>query len=302
MTATTTMIEGAQNEQHPSEAAYSALFSEIAGVSEAALIPINIDVLTAVTTVLGALPEIRALRKDIEAAFRNFEFEQLDKLEQYTRALNHAHTRWRGATAPKGEVAERALELSSVRDQLLLDARALAARGLIDGERLKECKLVPGYRPIASDVQTIVTLIKERWATVEGRTGVTLAELNAHGARAFELLEAIGLKEQGPALVGDTALLRQKAFYLFVRAYERVRRAVLYVRADEGDADSIAPSLYAGRTLRKRTEQAGDTGAEEVSATAAPADASDASSAPAGFRVDNAAGLPITHPFPGVAN
>ncbi len=302
MIAATTTIEGAQNDPHPAEAAYNALLPEITSVSETALIPINIDVMTAVTTVLGALPEIEALRSDIDAAFRNFDFAELEKLEQYAQALSYSHVRWRGFTMPKTAVAEQAAELSAIRDRLLLDANALAARGWIEGERLKDCKMVSGYRPIASDVLTIVTLIKDRWASVEGRTALTLAELNGYGKRAFEFLEAVGLKDQGPALVGDAAVIRQKAFYLFVRAYERVRRAVLYVRADDGDGDEIAPSLYAGRNNRKPAESEASTGADvATTAPAVTASEADAASAPTGFHIDNAAGLPITNPFPAEA-
>jgi hypothetical protein len=36
--------------------------------------------------------------------------------------------------------------------------------------------------------------------------------------------------------------------------YEDVRRAVAYLRAREGDADAIAPSLYPGRPRRRQSE------------------------------------------------
>lgn len=71
---------------HPSEAAYLELLHEISALGEAELVPINIDALTAVTTVLGALPGIRALRPQIEAEWRSFNFERFDKLEAYVRA------------------------------------------------------------------------------------------------------------------------------------------------------------------------------------------------------------------------
>ena len=58
---------------------------------------------------------------------------------------------------------------------------------------------------------------------------------------------AAGLREQGPAVVQDVARIRDQAFTLMMRAYDEVRRAVTFLRWQQGDADTIAPSLYAGR-------------------------------------------------------
>jgi hypothetical protein len=91
--------------------------------------------------------------------------------------------------------------------------------------------------------------------------------------------------------------MRQKAFTLFVRAYDEARRAVQYLRAKAGDADSIAPSLYQGRAGRRRS---GD-GDEDVT----PPPPSGVCSTPNGLPtaalppivIDNPAGLPVDNPF-----
>jgi hypothetical protein len=44
--------------------------------------------------------------------------------------------------------------------------------------------------------------------------------------------------------------LRARAFTLTFRAYAQVRHAVGYLRGLEGDADTFAPPLYAGRTRK----------------------------------------------------
>jgi hypothetical protein len=64
-------------------------------------------------------------------------------------------------------------------------------------------------------------------------------------------LRAIGEKEQAPAVVADASARRARAFTLFVRAYDQVRRAVTYLRWEDDDADLIAPSLYRGRGAAK---------------------------------------------------
>jgi hypothetical protein len=47
---------------------------------------------------------------------------------------------------------------------------------------------------------------------------------------------------------------RLRAFTRLIRVYEDARRAVAYLRAAQGDADTIAPSLYPGRPRRRPTD------------------------------------------------
>jgi len=69
----------------------------------------------------------------------------------------------------------------------------------------------------------------------------------------------------------EWACWRQRAFTLLIKRYEEVRRAVLFVRCCEGDADSIAPSLWAGRGRRNRkTTQPTASASEPEAAPASP--------------------------------
>jgi hypothetical protein len=75
---------------------------------------------------------------------------------------------------------------------------------------------------------------------------------------ADRLISAVGDRAQTPTQI-DAADRRQRAFSLFVKAYDQARRAIQYVRWQQGDADSIAPSLYSGRgnsNVKRRTEDA----------------------------------------------
>jgi hypothetical protein len=93
---------------------------------------------------------------------------------------------------------------------------------------------------------------------------------------ALRLTRLIGLKEQGPALLAAATELRTRAFALVLRTYEETRLAVAYLRRREGDADSIAPSLYSGKARRRSTEEP-----VPVPVPAAPAPASVPVPAPA---------------------
>jgi hypothetical protein len=256
-----------------SAAAFQALLPEIQAVSEETLSPILIDIPTAVTTVLGVLPRIRELRPEILETLRKFDFAEFDRLEQYTLAVSHAHALHRAAHGPKLPIARMGRELVEIRDMLLSDARSLASHRLISSERLAGCRAKPGYRALAYDVLMLVEVLKEAWKDVEHRTPVTLPELDRAAAGAERLLTAVGLKDQAAPTVAEATVMRRKAFGLFLRVYARARAAVQYLRAEIGDADEIAPSLYAGRAKRRKAE------ADAPEAPPAPAEPANASGA-----------------------
>jgi hypothetical protein len=81
---------------------------------------------------------------------------------------------------------------------------------------------------------------------------VQVAELDTAETLADRLLTAVGNREQGPAVVAESAAIRQRAFTLFLQAYDDARRAVAYLRWRREDAATIAPSLYAGRGTGRR--------------------------------------------------
>jgi len=274
-----------------SEGAYQALLPEILAVGEEQLVPILIDIPRAVTTVLGALPRIRALRPEIVEQLPRFGLAEFDKLERYTLALSHAHALHRAAHGPTSSLATMARELTGLRRMLLSDARSLASHGLVEAARLRGCGSTPGYRALAYDVAMLVALLKEVWNEVQERTPVTLCLLYAAAAKAETLLAAVGLRDQSAPTVAQATTIRRKAFSLFLGVYARARTAVQYLRAEVGDADEIAPSLYAGRVKARRPEgstpEPGPAGSEperEPGATLAPPDESTTAVAAVGER------------------
>jgi hypothetical protein len=243
------------------------------------------------------LPQIRTLRFQIEATWRRFDFETFDKLEAYTLALHHAHALWRGASVSKADLPTLVDELSNIRDLLLANARALAAFGLIDEERLEACKTQLGYRPVATDVATIIEVLRENWSAVENKSPLTLPLLNDYAGKSLTLLTSIGVKDQAPESGAEAAAIRERAFARFVDAYADARRAVLYLRADHGDGEDIAPSLYANRTRRKSNGDSATTAPQSEVVRAEPQADGAAEAEGSEPQFDNAAGLPIGRPF-----
>lgn len=236
-------------------AAYEQVLPELEGVADAELVPINIDIMLAVTTVLGSIPELRQFRAELLSKTPTLDIARLDKLELYARAAGHAHARHlRAAAAPDvSPLIEAAEEL---REVLLSDASALARRGLIDGEVLGGLKGPVGHRNLAFDLSALSSVLRESWASIESKSAIAAAELELARQYADQLLTVVGLREQGPPPTSTSALIRQRAFTLLVQSYNQVRRALGYLRWDEDDLESIAPSLYGQqRTPRRRKSE-----------------------------------------------
>jgi hypothetical protein len=238
--------------------AYQHLLDEIRKVPDTEIVTINIDVPTAVTTALGVLPEIRTFRPQIATDIPSFDLARFDKLESYTLALGHAHTLYLAASNPPESISDLSDSGTKARELLLSDATALAARGFIDGEKLKTLKGPHGYRNLAFDLFTLASLLRDNWDRIAGKTAVQTEELDQAETLADRLLTAVGMKEQQPVVAAESSDIRQRAFSLFVNAYDDARRAVSYLRWHQGDVDEVAPSLYAGRggnTKRKPEPQ-----------------------------------------------
>ena len=61
---------------------------------------INLDIPTAYATVIGSLPEIRAVRAEIAEAISKFDVTSIDALEDYAGAMMRAHNVFSTEAAP----------------------------------------------------------------------------------------------------------------------------------------------------------------------------------------------------------
>ena len=231
--------------------AYQTLLEEMRAVPADKLTIVNLDIPTAVTTVLGALPQIRAIRAQVVATMPQFDIARFDKLEAYTLAVGYANSLYLAASQPSESIEALAEAGGTMRDLLVAEATTLAQRRLIDGQRLKELKGANGYRNLAVDLFTLAAMVRDVWPTLGGKTTLQLTELDQAETLADKLLTAVGQREQGPAVIATSAENRQRAFTLFISAYDNVRRVVTFLRWHEDDVDEIAPSLYGKGTRRK---------------------------------------------------
>ncbi|HYP97392.1 MAG TPA: hypothetical protein VER96_01875 [Polyangiaceae bacterium] len=252
-----------------------------AAISEEELLPVNIDVPSAIATALGALPQIMSFREEA-AKLHRFDVSHFDQLQLHTFAVGHAHAMFLAASAPPEAIAalnERGVKL---RDTMYLDAVALAHRGLISGDRISEFKANVGYKNLAFDLLGLATLLRENWDRIATRTGVQLSELDEAELLGQQLMDAVGAREQTSGRVAQVQAQRQRNFTLFSRSYDQVRRAIGFLRWDDEDAEQICPSLFAGRGGSRRKETAAPTTPEPNTATAPVGNAPAATHEPRG--------------------
>jgi hypothetical protein len=260
---------------------------------------VTIDPLAATSTARGALPQIMKYYDRI-IALPEFDRKNVDLLDTYARATHYAHNEYLAASSPPERFDALVEECTELRELLLMDATAAAKRDLIAEQPLLGLKGKTGYKNVASDLMTLCIMLRGAWPQLVGKTAVTEAELERAEILSDRLVNDVGLREQAGASINQVALERQQAFTLFVSAYDQVRRAISYLRWDEGDADDIAPSLYAGRGGgRKKTmaESETPTTAPAVTPTAAATPTAPSTATTGTATAKSTTGLPGADPF-----
>lgn len=235
-------------------AALAKIQPEMAALDPMGLSPINIDIPQSVAVVLGVLPGIVELRGPIAKALPDHPMASLDKLEAYTLAAYHTYILALTPDAAEDRVAALLEEAAPLRANLLSDAEALARRGRLDPETVAAIRAGQGNVDTANDLVALSALFTTEWAKIHDKTAATLEEVHRAGELGPLLLAALGAREHGPVETAFAADQKRRAFTLFIRAYDEVRRAVTYLRWHEGDAAEIAPSLYSGRQRAAKEE------------------------------------------------
>jgi hypothetical protein len=258
-------------------ASYERVRPEFAALPAGELGRITINVPVAATIALGALPNLAALRAEMVRKLPEHDIGQIDKLPDYIYALIHAHV----MTLPSADASSRLQALvdegSPLRERMLGVAEALVAFGLVDAERVASIRSGTGHLDMAQDLVALSKLFRERWGELEGKTPLTPSDVERAGELGLALHGAIGRRRvgtDGSAAAGEYEEARLRAFRLFVRAYDQARRAVSYLRWNEGDVEALVPSIY--RVRRRRagasTGSGGPTEPVEPSEPAEPVD------------------------------
>jgi hypothetical protein len=247
MTTTISQFASNPNTELLKVESYRKVLPAILALPQKEVTKINADIARVVPKVLGSLPQIIALRAVIAADLPKFDLANVDNLEDLTLALDYCDAAYTCSCESPDDLAKLAEEAYAIRDTLYGDAMGFARRGLINPASLKDYSGQIGYTNVARDVTKLAYVITEAWTRIEGKCAIEKSELEAADKLATRIQRLAGLRAEGPEAIADSADQRARAFTLFLNAYDQVRRAVQFVRWEEGDADDIAPSLYTGK-------------------------------------------------------
>lgn len=228
------------------EAAYTRLLPAMRALEGTAPSGFALDISLLAATVRGALVNLRTLREEI-AKLPYTDVSCVDDLEDAARALLYANMVHQSATKPRVAIAELAERASALRAQLSTDVQALIGRGLVDDDALESYRGATGYRVLAMDLILLAGVLDKAWPAIVHNTAIRRAEITEANTLADALLAAVGERDQAPARIAEAQQMRQLAYALLLTRYDAARRAVTYLRWEEGDADAYAPSPYANR-------------------------------------------------------
>lgn len=148
------------------------------------------------------------------------------------------------------------VEPAKLRSQLYADVVVLAKRGYVEEAQIRAVRRNKGIKNVASDILLLSSLIRHKWSQISTRCAITEIDLNRAEILGDQLIQFLGARDRVPLLITDAAIERQQVFTIFARAYDQVRKAVYYLRWEQGDAEKLAPSFHRGRKpIRKKTPQ-----------------------------------------------
>lgn len=238
------------------ETAFDQLLPTYQAIPLEQLLVINVDIPTAVTTVLGALRTLRGMSAEIQKVVPEVDLAAINLLETYAYALSWAH----GRVLSEGEGTNALLALvtegTALRDTLMSDVNALAKRGLIDGSRLQETQGPVGYRNLSTDLTILSNILRDNWETIQGKSAVEFEEIDRALRLSEAILLAVGERNQDDVALESPGAQRVRAYTLLATAYDRVRQAVHFLRWSKGDGNHFAPSLQSNRS--RKTDDHGD--------------------------------------------
>jgi hypothetical protein len=242
---------------------------ELVTVDASQFAPMNTDVVVAASTVLGHIQRILEHR-DAIVDLKGFEARNVDNLSDYAKATWITYVGNQPASSSKEE-ANVAAEVARLRAKFLVWATAHGADGVFDSAAIAKIRDGSGYRDAAGDLVALVLLFREHEEEVKDKTGITAEDL-ARGAQLGAAAFAMLSRRENPLAPAqaDDALRARRAWTLLDRAYGQVRRALDYLRYEQGDADLIAPNLRRNRSASKAAP-ADEPATDTVVAPAVPA-------------------------------
>lgn len=246
------MALGPLQDLEDAQKAYERVKAELEALTADELSMMNVDLVSATSIALGVSERIVAHRERM-AALPEFEVRNVDRLVDYAKAAWFVYV----TNLPAPEPAEGAQLLSEVvelRAKLLMWATPLVGAGKFDAGAIARIKEGSGNKDAAGDLVALVGLYRARWEDVKTICAVTEQDLTRGAEIGPAVFAMISRREFQAAGLTDGSLRVRRAWTLLDRAYNQCRRALGFLRFEEEDADTLAPSLRRNQGPSTRTQ------------------------------------------------
>jgi enoyl-CoA hydratase/carnithine racemase len=121
---------------------------------------------------------------------------------------------------------------------------------LLDKKLIGNLQSRVGYANHITDARRLCRILRKHWCRVSSRTALSASDLDEIETAANTLAARLAERSPESGLAARASELRTRAFTRFVDVYDQARRAMEYLRWDEGDANEIVPSLFVRRRRR----------------------------------------------------
>jgi hypothetical protein len=234
------------------EEAFGRRRAELEAVPARDVMRVNLDPLSVVGVVLRAEPRIRSLRPEFVRHFREYKLELTDGLRDYALCLFYTETLYLTKAKPVRCPPDLLNQAKLCRARLLQFLNTCAERRFVDKARFSQLRGTNGYRNVASDLGVLTSVALDMPAFAEFERLLPPGELRRADLLGRQLLTIAGKHEVRSEELSAAREMRARAFTLLIRSYNEVRRGVAYVRAEQGDAEAFAPTLF-GKAPRRRS-------------------------------------------------
>lgn len=236
----------------PAAAAYESLKDELAAIPATAIMRVNVDVSRAASRALRVAPLIRELVPQMAVHAPTLPLDRVLRLETYALAAWYAHAcTW--SVKRLSVTKELAARARPLRAKLLTAAQLFVQAGFLDANKVADIRAGQGRLDIAKDMIALAALLEAAWPQVGTSTIITRDDLTRASVAGSELLNAIAHGErelaEKRASMGEGCA---RAYTLLWTAYDVARRAVCFLRWEQGDAHVIAPSLSDNRGGKRK--------------------------------------------------
>jgi hypothetical protein len=257
---------------HDAERAFIRLAPQREALKPNDVVKPNLDLARSVGVVLAAEPAIAALIPEMEN-LPGFDLKPVRQLRDIALAAGYANAVF-APPSTGASVKQLVAEAKAVRRTLIPQAEALAAMGVIRQEKVEAIGSARTQRSLANSLIALAKLYREHQSAIRQAAPAIGPTVDEAARIGMALIERLGIREYAPLAGSEAAKAadtRARAYTLLVRAYEQAQRAVMYLRWSEGDAETIAPSLYPLRGPRRSRVEPSQPVTTAPAAPAAPA-------------------------------